>query len=49
VKDDFDVLGILTIDPLAVKKTLDRIQQDHLDGQWVEVAFPLAFIIFGEM
>lgn len=45
----YDVLGIFTVDPLAVVKTLDRIQKDGLDGQWVEVAFPVAFIIFDEM
>jgi hypothetical protein len=48
-KQSFDVLGIFTIDPLAVTKTLDRIAKDGLDQQWVEVAFPVAFIIFGEM
>ncbi len=48
-KEDFDVLGIFTIDPLAIVKTLDRINSDHLDGQWVEVTFPVAFIIFDEM
>jgi hypothetical protein len=47
--NNFDVLGIFTIDPLAVVKTLDRIKHDGLDGQWVEVAFPVAFIIFDEM
>lgn len=45
-KQGFDVVGIFAIDPLAVVKTLDRITTDHLDGQWVEVAFPTAFIIF---
>ena len=48
-RSDFDVLGIFTIDPLSVVKTLDRIKNDHLDGQWVEVAFPTAFIIFDTM
>ena len=45
-KTEFDLVGIFTIDPLAVVKTLDRVTTDHLDGQWVEVAFPMAFIIF---
>ena len=46
---EFDVLGIFTVDPLAVVKTIDRIIKDSLDGDWVEVAFPVAWIIFGEM
>lgn len=45
----FDVLGIFTIDPLSIVKVLDRIAENNLDGQWVEVPFPVAYIIFGEM
>ena len=45
----YDVLGIFTIDPLSVVKVLDRISADNLDGQWIEVPFPVAYIIFGEM
>ena len=45
----YDVLGIFTVDPLSVVKVLDHISADHLDGQWIEVPFPVAFIIFGEM
>ena len=46
----YDVLGIFTIDPLSVVKVLDRISEDNnLDGQWIEVPFPVAYIIFGEM
>lgn len=48
-KTTFDILGIFTVDPLSVTKTIDRIIQEHLDGEWVEVAFPVAFIIFDEM
>lgn len=48
-RTSYDVLGIFTIDPLAVVKVLDRIAQDHLDGQWIEVGFPVAYIIFGEV
>jgi hypothetical protein len=47
--NEFDVLGIFTIDALAVVKVLDRIIADHLDGQWVEVSFPVAWIVFGKM
>jgi hypothetical protein len=43
------VLGIFTIDPLSVVKVLDRITPGNLDGQWIEVPFPVAYIIFGEM
>ena len=46
---EFDVLAIFTVDALAVIKALDRIVTDDLDGQWVEVTFPVAWIIFGEM
>jgi hypothetical protein len=48
-QESFDVLGIFTVDPLAVVKTLDRVVEDGLDGQWIEVAFPVAFIIFDQM
>ena len=44
----YDVLGIFTVDPLSVVKVLDRIIKDDLDGQWIEVPFPVAYIIFGE-
>ena len=47
--NEFDVLAIFTIDALAVVKVLDRINADHLDGQWVEVSFPVAWIVFGKM
>jgi len=43
----YDVLGIFTVDPLSVVKVLDRITKDNLDGQWIEVPFPVAYIIFG--
>lgn len=45
----YDVLGIFTVDPLSVVKVLDRISAENLDGQWIEVPFPLAWVIFGEM
>ena len=45
----YDVLGIFTVDSLAVVKTLDRIQKEDLNDQWVEVPFPVAWIVFGEM
>jgi hypothetical protein len=46
----FDVLGIFTVDPLSVVKVLDRISKDAtLDGQSIEVPFPVAYIVFGEM
>lgn len=45
----YDVLGIFTVDPLSVVKVLDRIAAENLDGQWIEVPFPVAYIIFGEM
>ena len=47
--NEFDVLAIFTIDALAVVKVLDRIAADQLDGQWVEVPFPVAWIVFGKM
>ena len=46
---EFDVLGIFTIDPLAVVKVLDRIVKENRDSEWIEVAFPVAWIVFGEM
>jgi hypothetical protein len=43
-------LGIFTVDPLPVVKVLDRIAKDNtLDGEWVEVPFPEAYMIFDEM
>jgi hypothetical protein len=46
----YDVLGIFTVDSLSVVKVLDRIAKDPtLDGEWVEVPFPVAYIIFDEM
>jgi hypothetical protein len=47
--DEFDVLGIFTIDAPAVVKVLDRIVENHLDDQWVEVALRVAWIAFGKM
>jgi hypothetical protein len=47
--NEFDVLAIFTIDALAVVKVLDRISKENLDDQWVEVSFPVAWIVFGEM
>jgi hypothetical protein len=43
------VLGIFTVDSLSVVKVIDRIKDNNLDGQWIEVPFPVAYIIFGEM
>lgn len=48
-KADFDLLGIFTIDPLSVVKTLDRIKNEHQDGLWTEVEFPIAIIVFDEL
>lgn len=46
----YDVLGIFTVDPLSVVKVLDRIAKDsNLEDEWVEVPFPVAYIIFDEM
>ena len=47
--NEFDLLGVFTVDPLAVVKVLDRIVTDGLDGRWVEVSFPIASIVFGKM
>ena len=44
---EFDVLAIFTVDALAVVKALDRIVKEDLDGQWVEVSFPVAWLVFG--
>jgi hypothetical protein len=41
-----DVLGIFTIDPLAVIKTLDKMKQSGTE-EWTEVSFPVAIIVFG--
>ena len=41
-----DVLGIFTIDSLAVIKTLDSMKQRGNDD-WTEVSFPIAIIVFG--
>jgi len=41
-----DVLGIFTIDSLAVIKTLDQMKQKNTDD-WTEVSFPIAIIVFG--
>ena len=43
------MLGIFTVDPLSVVKVLDRISKENLDGEWIEVPFPVAYIIFDEM
>jgi len=48
-RSTYDVLGIFTVDPLSVIKVLDRITKEGLDGDWVEVPFPVAWIIFDEM
>jgi hypothetical protein len=48
-KASFDVLAIFTVDPLAVLKTVEKISHDNQNGQWVEVPFPVAFIVFDEM
>jgi hypothetical protein len=48
IDKDFDVLGIFTIDPLSVIKTLDDMKQKGTDD-WTEVRFPIAIVVFGEM
>jgi hypothetical protein len=48
-RSTYDVLGIFTVDPLSVVKVLDRISAENLDDEWVEVPFPVAYIVFGEM
>jgi hypothetical protein len=45
---DFDVIGIYTLDPLSVIKALDKAV-GPLAEEWVEVQYPLAFIVFGLM
>ena len=47
--DDFDLLGIFTIDSLSVIKALDVIEDENRDDEWVEVNFPIALIVFDEM
>jgi len=48
IQKDFDILGIFTIDPLSVIKTLDAMKQKGSDD-WTEVPFPIAIIVFGQM
>jgi hypothetical protein len=47
--NEFDVIGIFTIDPLAVVKVIDRIIKENRDAEWLEVPFPIAWIVFGEI
>jgi hypothetical protein len=41
-----DVIGIFTVDPFSVLKVIER--EGVPSGEWVNVPFPVALIVFGE-
>ena len=41
-----DIIGIFTIDPFSVLKVIEKPDFPH--GQWVDIPFPIALVVFGE-